>query len=228
MDTIDVLGMDEVAVQNTPVDQIDSELVNLIMVLIDQSGSMQPHVTEMQKALVNFQNSLMDSKEVDELLVARGNFYNYNVDMGGYKKVDQFDVNYFANGGTPLYDAIKEAQQKLFDYMGYLKNQGMRVKAVLSVFSDGDDTSSHIRVFDAKQCVDELNSKEVVTAFMGFGVQALNEAQTLGFKNVLDILQEGNRSDIGSVLRKAFDCLSKSVISNSQSATQKVDNFFTV
>jgi uncharacterized protein YegL len=216
------MGLDEVAVQNTAVDQIDSELVNLIVVLIDQSGSMQPHISDMKKALTEFKDSLINSKEVDELLLARGDFYSNTVDIGGYKKVDQFDINYTADGGTPMYDAICEAKKRLFDYMSYLKNQGMRVKAVFSVFSDGDDTSSYVCTADAKACVSELNSKEIVTAFVSFGGGAKTEAQTLGFKNILDT------SSNASELRRAFNCLSKSVISNSQSATQKVDDFFTI
>jgi uncharacterized protein YegL len=222
MEQIDILGLDEVAAQNTAVDQIDSELVNLIVTLIDQSGSMQSYIGDMKRALSEFKDSLLNSKEVDELLLARGNFSNYSVDIGGYKKVDQYDVSYCADGGTPLYDAISEATKRLFDYMGYLKNQGMRVKAVFSVFSDGDDTSSHIRTAEAKQCITDLNNKEIVTAFVSFGGGAKTEAQTLGFKNILDTTAST------SELRRAFNCLSKSVISNSQSATQKVDDFFTV
>jgi len=219
---LQIAGIDDVAVQNTPVDQIDSELVNLIVVLIDQSGSMQPYIGDMQKSLTEFKDALINSKEVDELLLARGNFSDSTIDIGGYKKVDQLDINYRANGGTPLYDVVIEAQKRLLDYMTYLKSQGMRTKAVFAVFSDGDDTSSYSNLATAKTAVNKLNHQEIVTAFICFGGGAKNEATALGFKNILDV------SASASELRRAFNCLSKSVISNSQSATQKTVDFFTV
>ena len=45
---------------------------------------------------------------------------------------------------------------------------------------------------------------------------------TLGFKNILDV------SSSASELRRAFNCLSKSVIENSKSAVSKQDDFFDV
>jgi hypothetical protein len=74
----------------------------------------------------------------------------------------------------------------------------------------------------AKKAVEYLNVEEIVTAFISFGGQATQEAKDLGFKNILDV------SSSASELRRAFNCLSKSVIENSKSAVSKQDDFFDV
>lgn len=39
----DVFGLDDIEIENTSVDEIDAEDVNLIFVGIDRSGSMRPY-----------------------------------------------------------------------------------------------------------------------------------------------------------------------------------------
>jgi uncharacterized protein YegL len=222
MDNIMVIdGLDEIEIQNTPIDDINSEVVNLIMVEIDNSGSMEPYKNDMITSLNNFRDALQNSKEADEMLVARANFSS-NIQVGGYKKIDQFDVNYSAGGMTAMYDAIVKGADELFKYMEYLKQQGMRVKAVFSIFSDGEENSSRATLQEAKSKIKELNDKEVVTAFISFGSDAMMEAKRLGVKNILQV------GSSASELRKAFDCLSKSVIDASKSVVSKKDDFFTI
>jgi uncharacterized protein YegL len=222
MDNIMVIdGLDEIEIQNTPIDDINSEVVNLIMVEIDNSSSMEPYKNDMITSLNNFRDALQNSKEADEMLVARANFSS-NIQVGGYKKIDQFDVNYSAGGMTAMYDAIVKGADELFKYMEYLKQQGMRVKAVFSIFSDGEENSSRATLQEAKSKIKELNDKEVVTAFISFGSDAMMEAKRLGVKNILQV------GSSASELRKAFDCLSKSVIDASKSVVSKKDDFFTI
>ena len=222
VETQDIMGLDEIEIQNTPIDDINSELVDLIFVAIDESGSMDGYVGDMKVSLKGFKSALLDSKEIDEMLVARANFHDRTIDVGGYKKVDSFDENYATYGNTPLYDVIVEGTKKLTDYMDYLKQQGMRVKAVFSVFSDGEDTNSRNSLSTARKCIEELNDKEIVTAFISFGSYALQEAKNLKFKNILNV------GSSASELRKAFDCLSKSVIDSSKSVVPKTDDFFDI
>jgi uncharacterized protein YegL len=155
------------------------------------------------------------------MLVARANFNENVVDVGGYKKIDQFDITYQASGMTPLYDVVAEGTEKLTTYMTYLKEQGMRVKAVFAIFSDGDDTSSRCALQEAKANIEALNKQEITTAFIAFGGEAKREADRLGFRNILNITNSN-----ASELRKAFNCLSKSVIEASKSVVAKDDDFF--
>ena len=45
MEEIIIDGLDEIEMQNTAVDDIDSENVNLIFIGIDKSGSMSPYMS---------------------------------------------------------------------------------------------------------------------------------------------------------------------------------------
>ena len=130
-------GLDDIEVANTSIDDIESENVNLIFVGIDQSGSMHPYVTDMGSALSRFKQALEESKESDDILVARANFAA-DIDIGGYKKISEFDCNYTAWGATPMYDVIVDGSLKLDGYRTFLKDQGVRVKAVFAIFSDGE------------------------------------------------------------------------------------------
>ena len=214
----DKAEVDEIEMQNTAVDDIDSENVNLIFIGIDKSGSMSPYRGDMVSCLKEFKQALTDSKEADEILVARADF-NSSINVGGYKKITEFDTSYDASGMTALYNVIEDGTQKLTDYMEYLRQQGVRVKAVFAIFSDGEDTVSN-DPSEAKRRIQDLNNKEITTAFISFGGTATGIAKSLGFRNILDV------SSSASELRKAFDCLSKSVIESSKSVVADGDNFF--
>lgn len=218
---IDIMGLDEIEVENTSVEEIDNESINLIFVGIDKSGSMSIFEDDMRKSLNEFKDALINSKEVDELLIARADF-DHTTDIGGYKKVPEFNTAYSTGGGTALYDLIIEGKDKLINYMKYLKDQGMRVKAVFAVFTDGQDEHSQHYLADAKSSISQLNEKEITTAFISFGTNAKGIGTTLGFKNILDV------SSSASELRKAFNCLSKSVIESSKSVVSSSENFFTM
>ena len=98
----------------------------------------------------------------------------------------------------------------------------MRVKTVFAVFSDGEDNDSKSSFRDAKKAIEFLNSEEITTAFISFGGKAVQTAKDLGFRNLLDV------SSSASELRKAFNCLSKSVIESSKSVLADEDDFFQI
>ena len=216
---LDVMGLEEIEVENTAVDEIDSENVNLIFVGIDQSSSMDPYINDMIQSLTEFKTAIEDSKEADEILVARASF-NHAITVGGYKKITDFDTSYFSQGSTALYDVICEGEKKLSDYITFLKSQGMRVKAVFALFSDGEDTCSRQNAHNAKTAIKNLKDTEITTAFISFGGGATNIANALGFANVLTV------GSSATELRKAFNCLSKSVIESSKSVVGATDDFF--
>lgn len=218
MEEVIIDGLDEIEIENTSVDEIDSENINLMFLGIDKSGSMSCYCNDMVDSLNSFKQALTESKEADEILVARADF-NGKITVGGYKRITEFDTSYSAGGMTALYDVIEDGTKRLNDYMEYLKQQGVRVKAVFAIFSDGEDTVKN-DASAAKKCIQELNQKEVTTAFISFGGEATNVARQLGFKNVLDVRSSA------SELRKSFDCLSKSVIESSKSVVSDGDSFF--
>jgi len=221
-DVMDIMGMDEMEQENTSMDDLNSENIDLIFIAIDESGSMGGYIQDMKNNLTEFKTALTDCKESDEMLVARADFHDRDIIIGGYKKIEEFDTSYNTYGMTPLYDVVVEGSEKLVNYMTYLKNQGMRVKAVFAVFSDGEDTSSKTSISEAKNVIMNLNGMEVTTAFISFGSGAMREAKNMQFKNILQV------GSSATELRKAFDVLSKSVIESSKSVVAQADDFFTM
>lgn len=218
---MDIDGLDEIEIANTAIDDLESENINLIFLGIDCSASMVQWGQDMKKSLSEFKTALTDSKESDEILVARADFSD-SISVGGYKKISEFDTGFVTGGCTAMYDTIVEGADRLKEYRKFLKDQGVRVKAVFAIFSDGLDNQSVNNFGNAKQTVDFLNNEEITTAFISFGGQATQEANDLGIRNVLDVASSA------SELRKAFDCLSKSVIESSKSVLADEDDFFKV
>lgn len=217
----DIDGLDEIEIENTSVEEIDSENINLIFLGIDKSGSMSVFQQDMKHSLTEFQHALASAKEADEILVARADFED-TITVGGYKRISEFDTAFQAGGCTAMYDAITGGTAKLREYRKFLKAQGVRVKAVFAVFSDGQDNSSQSSFAQAKDCIAYLNQEEITTAFISFGGAASTVAKDLGFCNILDVTSSA------SELRRAFDCLSKSVIESSKSVMADGDDFFQI
>lgn len=218
---IEIDGLEEIENENTSVEEIDSENINLIFLGIDQSGSMDSFRKDMKHSLNEFKDALANAKEAEEILVARADFED-TITVGGYKKISEFHTSFQAGGCTAMYDAVTEGTQKLKEYRQYLKDQGVRVKAVFAVFSDGLDNASRSSFSEARKCVNFLNDEEITTAFISFGGEAAKEANDLGFRNILDVTSSA------SELRRAFDCLSKSVIESSKSVVADGDDFFQI
>lgn len=205
--------------QNTSIDELESENVNLMMIGIDQSGSMWSYNADMVNCLTEFKNALENSKESNEILVARANF-DSDVSIGGYKEIGEFDTGFSDGGCTAMYDCIVKGSEEMLKYRKYLRDQGVRVKCVFAIFSDGYENGSSATVSMAKQAVENLNNEEITTAFISFGSDAQVEAKRLGFKNLLTV------GSSASELRRAFNCLSKSVIESSKSVVADGDAFF--
>ncbi|MCH5267100.1 MAG: hypothetical protein J1E62_02045 [Lachnospiraceae bacterium] len=218
---MDIDGLDEIEIANTAIDDLESENINLIFLGIDCSASMTQWEQDMKNSLKEFKTALADSKEADEILVARADFSD-TISVGGYKKISEFDIGFVTGGCTAMYDTIVEGADKLKEYRKFLRDQGVRVKAVFAIFSDGLDNQSVNNFSRAKQTIDFLNNEEITTAFISFGGQATQEANNLGIRNILDVASSA------SELRRAFDCLSKSVIESSKSVLADEDDFFKV
>lgn len=220
MDGLDIDGLGaDIEAQNTAIDDLESENVNLMLIGIDGSGSMSSYRNDMMQCLTDFKDALENSKEANEILVARTDFAS-DIDIGGYKAIDEFDTSFSAGGCTAMYDAVVEGSAKMLEYRKYLRDQGVRVKCVFAIFSDGYENGSKADVAAARQAIANLNREEITTAFISFGSDAKVEAQKLGFVNMLEV------GSSASELRKAFNCLSKSVIESSKSVVADGDAFF--
>jgi len=209
---------------NLAVDQLENENVTLISILVDESGSMDGYTQVMKQSIETFKNSVKNSKSADELLVSVTRF-NGNVTSGGFQLIDDVSTAYCPGGQTAMYDAIVVGQKNLFEgnktgYLEQLKANGIRAKAVLVIFSDGQDNASHNSLRDAVDAIAKLKSQEILTVFVAFGDAAKGIASQLGIADA-DVLET---SATESELRKVFEILSKSAISSSKSASNSVSS----
>lgn len=214
-------GLDEMTLEmeNTQIDDLETEDVNLMFLAIDESISMEQYVSIMKEELRKFKTAIQNSKESEKILVSRANFSNF-IRISGYKRIDEFDINYEVQMSTRLYDVILEGAEALLAYMKHLKTQGMRVNGVFAIFSDGFDTCSRTNISNARRMIEQLNQMEIVTVFVAFGGEALEEAKRLSINNILEI------GKTETELRNAFNQLSKSLISQSKSVVPKDNDFF--
>lgn len=226
----EIFGIDDTYTANVEIDELQSERQTLIGLFIDDSGSMGGFESVMVDCLNKFKSAIEGAKESDEMLVSK-TMFGSNIVPGGYQLISDMTTDYRASGMTKLYDCIVDGQKRLMDgngngYMEKLQQNGIKTKAVIAIFSDGEDTASNCSAHDARRAIEFLHSKEIIVAFVAFGDEARGIAQQIGIKdqNILEV--DATESD----LRKVFMVLSKSAISASKSAGagNPADSFFTV
>lgn len=200
---------------NLDVDKLENEHNTLISLGIDESGSMSGYTDVMRDNIRKMKESLLGSKEQDEMLVSITRFAG-GIQSSGFQLVDDIENTYAPSGMTCLYDSILVMKQQLTQYMAQLKSNGVRCKGVVCIFSDGDDTASQSTIRQAADAVAEMQKEEIIVAFVAFGDDAKGIADQLGVSkdNVLEV------SASESELRKCFDCISKSAISSSKAFGQ--------
>jgi uncharacterized protein YegL len=207
------------------VENIESEHQTLISLLIDESGSMGGYTDTMRDCIQHFKEALKNSKSADEVLVSVTRF-NSSIKSSGFQLVDDIKDDYDPDGMTRLYDSVLVGQKMIYTgngdgYAEQLKQNGIRTKSILCIFSDGEDTDSNANIRDAANAIELLNKQEIITAFVAFGPSAHGIADQLG-------VTKPNQMDVSaseSELRKVFNVLSKSAISASNSVTPQSDFF---
>jgi len=201
-------------------DDLETDDVTIVKVLLDASYSMNDHEQTVREAYDKFINSFKGSKQAGSILVSTITFATQAKILHGFKKSDEIDPigkDYIAKGGsTALYDALIDALTGAQAYAMDLKTNGVRVKVIIVVFSDGDDNDSRkASASNIKTIVDAAIKKEgFYPVYVGFK-QSPNDdleaiAKRCGFPNVE--ITNATESDI----RRTVDLVSKSVIRTSQ------------
>lgn len=217
LDNITIDGLDEVYGTNVDVDDVLSANMMLVDFRIDGSGSMGWHEDAMRDCLKHYKDAICNSKQADEMMVAK-TVFNGIIHTGGYVAPEDFDTSYMAGGVTRLYDAIIDGRKRMLDYMEQLRNAGTNVRACMVILTDGEDVGSQNRIGDARKAILDMISKEITVAFIAFGQDAFGIADQLGIKkqNVKEV------SNDESELRRIIDLVSKSAISASKKASSGV------
>ena len=214
LDAITIDGLDETYATNVDVDDVESSAIFIADFLIDRSGSMDCYEDTMRDCLEHYKQAIVNSKQADEMLVSK-TLFGTRIETGGYVTPDDFNTDYSAGGCTRLYDAIVDRRKRLLDYMDQLRNNGTSTRACLVILTDGEDVGSQCRLSDAHAAIMDLMSKEITVAFIAFGQDAFDIADSLGIKKQ-NVKQVSNNE---SELRAVIDLVSKSAISASKKAS---------
>ena len=199
-------------------DELETATPFLTVLDIDASGSMGDYSDSnsgiMGDCLRNCKNAVINSKQADEMLLAKITF-NDNVDIGGFVKPENLDCTYNTGGVTALNDSIVAGRKLILDYMDQIRNNGGTPRGCLVILSDGCNNASRATDADARKAIDDLQKKEITVAFITFGPDASGIAQNLGVesKNILDCQNDEHG------LRMALNMVSKSAISASKRAS---------
>ena len=180
------LESDKIEVVNTPVAELKSSAQTLLRLDIDKSGSMSGFTTAMGQALELVKESIVTSEEVNRIQIAKTLFAD-TVEPEGYTDVEKFDTSYDAKSGlTKLYDSIIDSERRIKQYMDDLKQNGVAVKAVLCILSDGLDNDSVASFEEAKEAVQNMQAEDITVCFIAFGSdQCETLANQLGITNVV-------------------------------------------
>jgi hypothetical protein len=213
-----------------PIDDIETDDVTIVKILLDDSASMSHHKQAVRDGYDNFIESLKGSKQGGSILVSTVVFSTHAKILHGFKKSDEIDPignEYNAHGGsTALYDTLMDALTGIQAYSKDLKASGVRSKAIVVVFSDGDDNNSRNNsATDVKTVVKASLMKEgFYPVYVGYKQSPSDDldaiAEQVGFPNVL------TTSATQSEIRRTMDLVSKSVIRTSQTTIGGANNSF--
>lgn len=209
------------------IDEVDSEEVTLVAVLVDASDSMHMYQGEVIRSYNElFLEPLKKAKTADSILVSAWSFSadgdkQNNVRLiHGYTPVPQCPklsaANYQIGGMTPLNDAVMNAVTGLISYGQTLRDNGTRTKSIVVVLSDGQENASSVTKKSVKTLTaDVLKSEEFVLSLVFFGdeQEGNRAAEDIGFPVHHRLTSQLD----GAGIRRVFGAVSASVIATSQS-----------
>lgn len=210
------------------VDDLNTDDVTLLVVLLDASGSMESVKKDVITAFNEMMRALADSKAKDSILVSAWTFDDRPKLLFGYTPVDSVkDLDaktYVMGGATALYDATMDGFTGIVAYGQDLRNNGIRTRSIVVVMTDGGDNASGVTAAAVKTVADDLIRQETYTlAFVGMGTDATyfqGVAAQMGFPSILTV--KHSASDI----RRALNMISGSVIRASQGQINSGGNSF--
>lgn len=209
--------------EGVSIDDIDSEQVTLITVMLDGSGSMATFQDQVIDAYnKQFLAPMVKAKNAESILVEAWVFFEQEVRLvHGFLPVTQCQKlsrsTFDPNGATPLYQAVHQGLTGLAAYAQTLRDSGTSTKCIAVVISDGGENSSARQFTSAKLRTISagLLSQEIYVlsyCFFGDESNASQIASEIGFPDHHRLTESMDESGI----RRLFGQVSASAISTSQ------------
>jgi uncharacterized protein YegL len=207
---------------------INTDDVTLVAAVVDASASM----SVVRQAVIEGFNTMLDtfkgSKQSDSILVSAWSFNNaaqlhFSYTPAPLVKKLAWD-EYNPDGGTALYDSLLYVMAGMVAYGQTLRNNGIRTRGIIIVFSDGDDNCSRTQAYQVNTVSQGLLAQEIYSlAYAGFGIpDPVRLAAQVGFPLVIPA------GSGPSEIRRIFQQVSASVIRVSQANVGGSNSFFTV
>lgn len=209
------------------VDDLNTDDVTLLSVILDQSSSMSSVQNDVIDAFNEMSRALSDSKAAESILMSAWTFDNDSKLLFSYTPIDQVkdltNNEYKPGGATALYDATMDGFTGIVAYGQDLRNNGIRTRSIVVVISDGGDNVSSHTAASVKTIAQDLLRQEIYTlAFVGLGDESYFRqiATDMGFPEIL------TTSNTASEIRRALNMISGSVIRTSQGVIASNSNSF--
>jgi len=198
-------------------DDIQTDDITLVSISLDASASMGTVTQDVIDSFNEMLRALKKSKNAESILLSAWTFNTQTNLLFGYTPVTEVSEltsnDYYPSGATALYDTLADSVTGLVSYGQQLRDGGIRTKNIILTFSDGQDNSSGKRARDIKTMAEDLLRQETyILAYVGFGYDANGIADEVGFPTKLQDEHDP------SAIRRAFDQVSQSIISTSQTS----------
>jgi len=213
------------------IDDINTDIVTLISLVIDSSYSMKPNEDAVREAYDELIiKAMRESKQADSMLVSARTFDEKETVLYGFKKVKdigKIGSQYMAEGSaTMLYEATTNALTAIRAYAKNLNDGGVQTKCIVAVFSDGGNNyGKYMKPDPVKKVAEDcIRSEMFYLTYVGFK-QDINDnleaiGKSMGFSNVL------TTSSNPSEVRRAMGLVSQSAIRKSQTTIGPSNSFF--
>lgn len=190
-----------------------SDNVNVFLMVVDASGSMEMDEYKICKGLENYKKEFEDFYGADSIAVAVSKFSD-SYYKGEFKKVKDMDTDYYTVGYTALYYSIEQGKEQLKKYIREIKRVAKIIPRATFIFwSDGkpcEDPGTYER---AKEAIAYLNKEGVTTVFVAFGEAISSKfGEDLGFSSTIQLEDRDAATDfLGKELSKSCKEQVKSV-----------------
>lgn len=198
-----------------------SDKMNVFMMLIDGSGSMEDDQENVRLGLKMYRKSFENFPEVNSIAVSICKFSD-QLDVSEFKQIKDLNLSYRTYGYTALNYSIVNAAKYLNNYIQeIIKAKGVPPRATFIVFSDGIPCQDPMRESDSMKAIQGLNLAGVTTVFVAFG-----EGITSGFGKKMGFMSTINVTDRSKLVNFLGVELSRSCKEQSQSMKSLGADFF--
>lgn len=170
-----------------------SDQINIFMILVDCSGSMEKDEDKVREGLKLYKKSFENFPEADSIAVSISRFSS-SFYPSEFRNVKDLDTGYRADGATALYYSIVKGAEYLIEYVQEVTEKtGVVPRVTYIVKSDGepceDEYNTPAGRKMARDIIENLNYAGVTTVFIAFGNAITSEfGKELGFMSTIDVV----------------------------------------